>query len=306
MLGKILNILKQKFGNKPEQSRLPLIWHKVKHHSKKFYDKTRDYLIPHEGNNHLPEALKHKFLIFYSALLVVLKVLVIVLPVALPSSSLYSSAITLQNIVDLTNQTRSNLGLGQLTVNDLLTKAAQAKANDMMLNQYFSHVSPKGLTPWDWIDGSGYDYRLAGENLAVHFQEAEEVQDGWLASPTHRANIVNSRYSEIGVGIARGQFEQADSVIVVQMFGEPMSKPAVVSNKNNVVVPAVTPVKKEVVQTPPVNSVSAPKVAALVQDNKPVVSQPTEVKTVEPLVNQLEQPKITDTLPKDVVNDFGS
>ncbi|MBU1038611.1 hypothetical protein KKC17_00010 [Patescibacteria group bacterium] len=280
--------------NQPEQSSLPLVWPKVKHHSRRAYHKTKDCLIPHSGNNHLPQVLKHRFLMFYSALLVILKVLVIILPVALPSSSLYSSAITLQNIVDLTNQTRINLGIGELQVNDLLNKAAQAKANDMLLNQYFAHVSPNNITPWDWIENSGYDYRLAGENLAVHFQEAEEVQAGWLASPTHRANIVNSRYSEIGIGIARGQFEQADSVIVVQMFGQPMVNQVKEIKKEAVAIKQNLPQVKEEIKTVPLDiKPVAPKVESLVQVKKPV--EKPEVKTV----------KVTELLPKEVTVDSG-
>ncbi len=304
MLGKILNNLKRKFIAQPEQSRLPLVWHKAKHHSRKIYDKTKDYLIPHEGNNHLPQALKHRFLVFYSALLIVLKVVAIVLPVALPSSSLYSSAITLQNIVDLTNQTRSNLGLGELKVNGSLTQAAQAKANDMLLNQYFSHTSPQGLTPWDWIEKTGYDYRLAGENLAVHFQEAEDVQSGWLASPTHRANIVNSRYSVIGVGIARGQFEQVDSVIVVQMFGEPMSKVVAVNNTPPQTV-TTTP-KKEVSPVPPVKVTTPTKTVAAVEDSKENVNSLQLNKKIESDNKTISESPTMENSDSNLIKDSGS
>ncbi|MDO8581944.1 MAG: CAP domain-containing protein [bacterium] len=190
---------------------------------KSLYCEVSDHFIPHERNNYHPHVLKHRVLFGYSALLILLKVLVLVLPIALPSSSLYSSAITAQNVVDLTNQTRTNLGIAKLTTNPKLAEAAKEKAQDMLAQQYFSHISPLGVTPWDWLKKVGYDYLYSGENLAVHYTTAEDVQDGWLASPTHRANIVNAHYTEIGVGAAIGKFEGAEATVVVQFFGNPIA-----------------------------------------------------------------------------------
>src|SRR3989338_5912161 len=181
----------------------------------------KDHFIPHRGNNHHPHILRHRVLLGYSVILILLKVISIIGPIALPSSSLYSSAITAENIIDLTNQTRKNLNLPELKESSYLTKAAAAKAADMLKNQYFAHTSPSGVTPWDWVRGAGYDYRYGGENLAVHFEEAEDVEAGWLASASHRANIVNQNYTEIGVGVANGFFEGAPTTFVVQMFGAP-------------------------------------------------------------------------------------
>lgn len=215
----------------------------ISRHTKKAGRHLWDHFIPHIGNNYHPHALKHRVLIAYSAILILLKVLVVIVPIALPSSSLFSSAITPQNIIELTNQTRENLGLGDLKLNDKLTASAQAKAEDMLLNQYFAHTSPEGTTPWDWLGRAGYKYTYAGENLAVHFTTAENLQAGWLASPTHRANIVMPKYTEIGVGVAMGTFEGFDTTIVVEHFAspiktaiaiapQPVNKPAVVSVAN--------------------------------------------------------------------------
>src|SRR3989338_8735260 len=181
----------------------------------------KDHFIPHRGNNHHPHILRHRVLLGYSVILILLKVISIIGPIALPSSSLYSSAITAENIIDLTNQTRKNLNLPELKESSYLAKAAAAKATDMLKNQYFAHTSPAGVTPWDWIKKFGYKYRYSGENLAVHFQEAEDVEAGWLASASHRANIVNSNYTDIGVGVVNGFFEGAPTTFVVQMFGAP-------------------------------------------------------------------------------------
>lgn len=207
----------------------------IKHHIHRFGRHLKDTFIPHEGNNHQPHALKHRVLLGYSAVLILLKVLVVVVPLALPSLSLFSSAITSANIIDLTNTTRDSLGLGTLKTNSELAAAAQAKADDMVQNQYFAHVSPAGVTPWDWIQRSGYKYSYAGENLAVNFISAEGVQEGWMASPSHRANIVNTHYNDIGVGVGTGQYEGYTSTFVVEMFGSPQVSVASVP----VTIPAV-------------------------------------------------------------------
>src|SRR3989338_978038 len=183
----------------------------------------KDHFIPHRGNNHHPHILRHRVLLGYSVILILLKVISIIGPIALPSSSLYSSAITAKNIIDLTNQTRKNLNLPEMKESSYLAKAAAAKAADMLKNQYFAHTSPSGTTPWVWIKQAGYRYRYGGENLAVHFEEAEDVEAGWLASASHRANIVNPNYTEIGVGVVNGIFEGVPTTFVVQMFGTPVS-----------------------------------------------------------------------------------
>ncbi len=180
-----------------------------------------DHFIPHEGNDHVPHVLKHRALLGYSVVILLLKVLVVVTPIMLPSASLYSSAVTASNVILLTNQTRTNLGLAGLTQNASLMVAARAKAQDMLANQYFAHNSPAGLSPWYFIKGQGYAYERAGENLAVHYTTAEGVHSGWLASPAHRANIVKDEFTEIGVGVVNGEFEGSASTIVVQFFGRP-------------------------------------------------------------------------------------
>ncbi|MBP9748914.1 hypothetical protein KBD18_01785 [Patescibacteria group bacterium] len=182
----------------------------------------KDHFIPHEGNNHVPHVLSHRVLLGYSVAMVLLKILVIATPLLLPSASLYSSAITPKNIVDLTNAVRRSLHIPELNQNAALDQAATAKGKDMLAKGYFAHTSPQGVTPWSWIRNAGYKYRSAGENLAVHYTSAEGVKDAWLASPSHRANIVSTKYSEIGVGVVQGTFENFPSILVVQMFGKPL------------------------------------------------------------------------------------
>ncbi len=96
------------------------------------------------------------------------------------------------------------------------------KADDMATKGYFAHTSPEGLTPWYWFAQVGYNYTYAGENLAINFNESKDVDTAWLASPTHRANILNSHYTEIGIATAQGMYKGVQATFVVQMFGTPV------------------------------------------------------------------------------------
>jgi len=124
-------------------------------------------------------------------------------------------------VVMLTNDARTFNDQSPLTINMQLTRAAQNKANDMALKGYFSHVAPDGTLPWIWIKGAGYQYKYAGENLAVNFADSGELVQAWLASPEHRANILKSNYTEIGIGMATGTYQGKEAVFVVQYFATP-------------------------------------------------------------------------------------
>ena len=126
-------------------------------------------------------------------------------------------------IVEMTNQTRIKEGLKPLAVNSELTAAAAAKAADMIKGGYFAHFSPTNVSPWFWIKQNGYNYKYAGENLAMNFSETDQVMDGWLNSPSHKANLLNAHYEDIGVAVLSGQVNGMNRVVVVQMFGSPKS-----------------------------------------------------------------------------------
>ena len=130
-----------------------------------------------------------------------------------------ASAITPERVVELVNTDRGAGGLAPLHIDTQLAAAAEAKAGDMVLHDYFAHTSPEGRTPWNWIEGAGYDYRYAGENLAIRFTGAEEEQSAWMASPTHRANIMSDRFVDIGVAVEAKQESGHPVLVVVQEFG---------------------------------------------------------------------------------------
>lgn len=132
-----------------------------------------------------------------------------------------SASLTKGQIIELTNQERIKRGLSPLTEDQRLSAAAGAKAQNMFEENYWAHYSPSGKDPWGFIQGAGYQFSYAGENLARNFSTAPEVVAAWMASPTHRDNIVNKNYTNIGIAIAEGKINGTDTVLVVQEFGKP-------------------------------------------------------------------------------------
>jgi uncharacterized protein YkwD len=145
-----------------------------------------------------------------------------------------ASDITSTKVIKLVNQAREEANVPVLNVSAQLQSAAEKKAQDMLEKDYFAHVSPEGKTPWDFIIASGYDYRYAGENLAINFTDAKEQQVAWMSSELHRKNILNSDYQEIGVAVKEGTIEGHKTIVTVQEFGTQMPKAAAVLAKQEI------------------------------------------------------------------------
>jgi hypothetical protein len=178
------------------------------------------YFVPHEGNDHKPHFLREKSVLVVTSVIVVL-LLASVLGSFIVRGSKFLASIQSAFLVDLANEDRLLEGANGLVMNEKLVLAAQLKANDMAEKEYFAHTSPDGTTPWHWFEEAGYNYVYAGENLAVNFTRSEDVQRAWMNSPTHRANILNNRYKEIGIATAEGYYKGKKTTFVVQMFGTP-------------------------------------------------------------------------------------
>jgi hypothetical protein len=134
----------------------------------------------------------------------------------------YASGISSQEVVKLVNEAREKEDLKPLLQNSSLSSAAEQKAKDMIQNNYFAHISPSGVTPWYWIEKNNYDYRFAGENLAINFTDVNDQQEAWMKSESHRKNILNPKYTEIGVAVVRGIIDGHMTTITVQEFATPM------------------------------------------------------------------------------------
>lgn len=117
------------------------------------------------------------------------------------------------------NKVRLQNDLEKLTLNAELNRAAQNKVNDMVRNGYFGHETPTGLRFFDFMLASGYAYRKAGENLAVHYTSSKSLVTAWLKSQGHRANVLNDTYTDTGIGIAYGTRNGQKGWFVVELFG---------------------------------------------------------------------------------------
>lgn len=134
------------------------------------------------------------------------------------------AALTVEGVIEETNRHRAENGLPPLAENILLTGAASAKVDDMFLREYFAHESPSGAGPGDIAENAGYEFLAVGENLALgNFADDTELVQAWMDSPGHRANILNNRYTEIGVSAKKGTFEGRTTWLAVQEFGLPLS-----------------------------------------------------------------------------------
>jgi hypothetical protein len=126
-------------------------------------------------------------------------------------------------LVDLTNGDRAANQIRGLTINQKLVEAAQMKADDMAARGYFAHIGPDGKDSWHWFRETGYKFAYAGENLAVDFSDSGDVERAWMNSPSHRKNLLDSNFTEIGIATAAGFYQGRPTIFVAQMFGAPAS-----------------------------------------------------------------------------------
>lgn len=183
-------------------------------------------LIPHHRNNHHPWLIRHEALFGISALMIFSQ-LVSNLQVNRFDVLGYGTSIYQNEIVSLTNQERIKNGSPGLKESSLLNQAAAKKAAHMFSKNYWAHYAPDGTSPWYFFNLVGYKYSWAGENLARDFQTSQGVVQGWMNSPSHKTNLLNSSYTEIGVAVVNGTLQGEETTLVVQLFGTPSSSGAV-------------------------------------------------------------------------------
>lgn len=133
--------------------------------------------------------------------------------------------LTRDGILQWTNiQRATTASLPPLLGNGKLDAVAQARLIDLFEKQYFEHVSPDGSSASSIAKDIGYSFILIGENLALgDFGSDERVVQAWMDSPGHRANILNTKYSELGVAAQKGTYQGRETWIAVQIFGLPLS-----------------------------------------------------------------------------------
>ena len=194
--------------------------------------KTLTHLFtPQASNNYKAKTLHISSLSIFMIIIMLSQIILTFFSNAIPGVLGISSSITSQEIVNLTNQVRQQNGLSDLTLNQSLIEAASLKAGDMVAKNYWAHTSPNGITPWSFFQNVGYKYLYAGENLARDFTNSSSVIDAWMNSPTHRDNILSSRYQEIGIAVIHDTFQGQPTTLVVQMFGTKVLNPPPVTKE---------------------------------------------------------------------------
>ena len=198
-----------------------MIHKKIVHHLLPHFFVERDFALS-SGQAHRFHHRAHALSLFslfaYSQLVLVLVVGLYVVKLKAPNI-LGTVTFSGDQIISLTNAKRAENGLGALTYNPLLAQAASAKAANMHAEDYWAHFSPSGKTPWQFITAAGYKYVFAGENLARDFDDPGSVVNAWMNSPSHRDNILDKNFKEIGVAVTSGKLTGHEGILVVQMFG---------------------------------------------------------------------------------------
>jgi len=229
--------------------------------------KIKHIFIPHRHNSYRPHAIRSKGLIVFALYILTFQTIYNSHQAGQFSVLGYATNVSSGALFSATNSNRASNGLGALASSVKLNQAAQAKANHMIANNYWAHYAPDGTSPWFFIDQAGYTYNRAGENLAFGYSTSAGVVQGWMDSPGHRANILDSSFAHVGFGIANGaNFQGGENTVVVAMYAEPFA-------------------------TAPVPSAPAP--APPTPAPAPVLSQaaPEPTPASEPVIEEDEPPK---------------
>jgi hypothetical protein len=246
------------------------------------------FIYPRYTNNHRAKLLHTSSLLVLAILLLTYQLLLTITPSFTGLKILgYAANIPTDEVVRVTNQKRAEAGVSQLQFNAQLSQAARAKGEHMLANDYWAHVAPDGTDPWKFFNDVGYKYRYAGENLARDFSNAQAAVDAWMASPSHRDNLLSVRYKDIGIAVVEGHLNGVETTIIVQLFGTPLGETAPevpiaqAQAAAPTVAPSPVPTRQPAAPTPTV-------AVALV-----VTSTPTPTPTLTPMLVSAEEPMQT-------------
>lgn len=240
----------------------------------------RHWIVPSKTNKFQPLALRPLGLMVFLALFITIPMIYNITSARQMQVLGYAISISVDEINSLSNNERINAGLPALNIDSQLTSAAQAKANDMFADDYWAHIAPDGATPWSFINASGYDYQVAGENLAKGFNTSAGVVSGWMASQVHKENILNSSYKDVGYAVVNGVLLGSETTLVVAMYAT-----------------RVTPPTPQIAATEPAATPTPKKVAPVqTSTSQPVASEPTP-KQIAPA------PTSTKAAPQGITND---
>lgn len=235
----------------------------------------KDYLIPHQKNGYKPSFFGKESIVVILTILLLIELAYLGQLFIVVKKTDFLAAVLPSVLSILANEDRIVNNAIPLTVNPLLAQAAIKKAEDMVKKGYFSHTSPEGVLPWYWLDKVGYNYSYAGENLAVNFTDSKDVQNAWLNSSAHKANIIKKEFKEIGIGTAEGKYQGKDATFVVEFFGTP-------ARSNTVAV-----AKKSNTQTP-ISVSDSNQLPAKVLGEETAIVVKTDTSKIQPIKSSLE------------------
>lgn len=193
---------------------------RLTHHAKHIF-------VPHKGNEYRPHLIRWKGLTAVFAVALVMQLVYSFATTGTLQVLGRESDITIGELLDKTNVERTNQGLPALSLSNALDKAAYLKAQDMFANDYWAHTSPSGVSPWKWLGDVAYNYSVAGENLAKNYPTSQATVDAWMASPSHKDNVLGEKYTEVGFAVVDGTLNSEPTTLVVAYYGTPA--PAVAS-----------------------------------------------------------------------------
>ncbi len=240
----------------------------------------KTFLIPCAENDHRPGFFRKESVISIFAIAVLVWGGYFVQTKLVFLKTNFLAAVLPGVLTVLANEDRAANGIPGLLEDPALARAAQNKANDMAAKGYFSHVTPDGKTPWYWFDLVGYNYTYAGENLAVDFTDSKDVETAWMNSPTHRANIMKSQFTRVGIAVAQGTYQGKPVTFVVQFFATPSASAK-----------SPTPLPKAPVKDVPANELATSAPVAVVIST--VTTTPSSILGAEDVSSPTESPTVT-------------
>lgn len=198
------------------------------------------FFIPQHSNNFRARLLHHNIFLFFIVFFVLSSILLENIKINLPQVLGISTSINQEQLLALVNQKRQENGLAALSLSPELSVAAQNKAKDMLVKNYWAHNSPDGKSPWAFFKEANYNYVYAGENLARGFTTSDEVINAWMASPDHRTNILSQNYNEVGFAVEIGKLNGEETVLVVQELGSRVYKNTSISKLKTETKPSIS------------------------------------------------------------------
>lgn len=242
--------------------------------------KIKKWLIAGKHNNYHPHLLRPLGLSLVVALLLGVNLLQNVTAAHHFQVLGYATNINSSDIISLTNQQRASNGLPSLSYNSKLTQAAQNQASYMFEKDYWAHYAPDGTSPWSFITAAGYSYSTAGQNLAKDFDTSSGVVTGWMNSPEHRANIVNSSFVDTGVAVMNGTLQGSPTTLVVAFYASPKAAPAPAPAPSRTTTPKTTTTSSTPRSTATSPAATTPA-APVATTPEPTTPTPTSTPTID-------------------------